>query len=318
MPSSKFLHCYIPGACAGKRLDQALAKLLPDYSRARLQKWIRSGCIQVDGRAMRPRDRVLGGEIISGTLALEDEVTTKAQAIPLDIRFADADILVINKPAGLVVHPAVGNPDGTLVNALLHRAPELEALPRAGLIHRLDKDTSGLLVVARTLHAHNALVTQLQSRAMEREYVAVVTGVMAAGGRVEACIGRHPVDRKRMAVTVRGKPAITHYRVSERFRVHTRLRVKLETGRTHQIRVHMAHIRYPLLGDPVYGGRLRIPPGTTDAVIEALQCIKRQALHAARLILTHPSSGERLAFQAELPADMAQLIAVLKADTQQD
>ncbi len=306
--------CQIPARCAGMRLDQALAELLPAYSRSRLQQWLKTGQLRVNGCVWRPRDAVAGGETVSGDLVLEAETTAVAQDIPLDIRHEDADLLIVNKPAGLVAHPAAGNRDGTLVNALLHHAPELETLPRAGLVHRLDKDTTGLLVVARSLRAHTALVEQLQARRIEREYVAVVNGVLVAGGTVDAPVGRHPVDRQRMAVTAGGKPAVTHYRVLRRFRVHTLLRVKLETGRTHQIRVHMAHIRFPLLGDPVYGGRLRLPPDAAPSCIAVLQNFHRQALHAERLALTHPATGEWLEWRAELPADLAELLAALSAD----
>jgi 23S rRNA pseudouridine1911/1915/1917 synthase len=315
MPTER-IDCRIPAACAGMRLDQALAELLPHYSRNRLQQWLKAGLLRVDGALRRPRDPVAGGEIVSGELTLEVETTAVAQDIPLAMVYEDADLLVINKPAGLVVHPAAGNRDGTLVNALLHHVPELAGLPRAGLVHRLDKDTTGLLVVARSLRAHTALVEQLQARAIEREYLAVVNGVPVAGGAVDAPMGRHPVDRQRMAVTPGGKPAVTHYRVLRRFRTHALLRVKLETGRTHQIRVHLAHIRWPLLGDPVYGGRPRVPPGATLRCIETIQQFRRQALHAERLTLTHPVTGERLEWQAELPADLAELIAVLAEDAE--
>lgn len=315
MPPTQRIHCHIPANYAGMRLDQALAELLPAHSRSRLQQWIRTGAVQVDGRTRRPRDRVAGGETISGEWTPAAETFAAPQAIPLHVVFEDADILVIDKPAGLVVHPAAGNPDGTLVNALLHRFPELATLPRAGLVHRLDKNTSGLLVVARSPRAHTSLVEQLQTRSVEREYEAVASGVMIAGGTVDASIGRHPVDRKRMAVTGGGKPAVTHYRVIRRFRAHTHLRIKLETGRTHQIRVHMAHIRFPLLGDPVYGPRRQIaPPGVSAARLEILRSFSRQALHAARLALRHPASGERLEWHSELPADMTQLLAVLRQD----
>jgi 23S rRNA pseudouridine1911/1915/1917 synthase len=287
---------------------------LPDYSRSRLQQWLKAGQLRVDGHIRRPRDLVAGGETVSGEWALEPETTTVAQDIPLDIRYQDADLLVLNKPAGLVAHPAAGNRDGTLVNALLHHCPELATLPRAGLVHRLDKDTTGLLVVARSLRAHTVLVEQLQARRIEREYLAVVNGIPVAGGTVDAPIGRHPVDRQRMAVTPGGRSAVTHYRVSRRFRAHALLRVKLETGRTHQIRVHMAHVRWPLLGDPVYGGRPRLPPGASSRCIEAIQSFRRQALHAERLALTHPATGEWLEWRAEIPADLAELLAILAED----
>lgn len=307
----------IPAACAGMRLDQALAELLPAYSRSRLQQSLKTGQLRVDGALRRPRDPVRGGETVSGELAWAVETVAAPQDIPLAIVYEDADLLVINKPANLVAHPAAGNHDGTLVNALLHHAPELTALPRAGLVHRLDKDTTGLLVVARSLRAHTALVDQLQARAIEREYLAVVNGAPVAGGAVDAPLGRHPVDRQRMAVTPGGKLAVTHYRVLRRFRAHALLRVKLETGRTHQIRVHMAHIRFPLLGDPVYGGRPRVPPGASPRCIETIQQFRRQALHAERLALTHPATGERLEWRAEIPADLAALLATLAEDLEE-
>ncbi len=314
MPPTERIDCQIPADHAGMRLDQALAAVLPAYSRSRLQRWLKTGRLRVDGRIWRPRDPVAGGETVSGELTLEPETVAVAQNIPLDIRYEDADLLVLDKPAGLVAHPAAGNRDGTLVNALLHHAPELAALPRAGLVHRLDKDTTGLLVVARSLRAHTALVEQLQARRIEREYLAVVNGVPVAGGTVDAPIGRHPVDRQRMAVVSGGKPAMTHYRVLRRFRAHALLRVKLETGRTHQIRVHMAHVRLPLLGDPVYGGRPRLPPNASPRCIEAIQNFRRQALHAERLALTHPGTGERLEWRAEMPADLAELLSALRED----
>ena len=241
-------------------------------------------------------------------------MTSLPQAIPLHIVYEDEHLLVINKPAGLVVHPAAGNHDGTMLNALLHYAPELVHVPRAGIVHRIDKETSGLLVVARTLTAQTDLVQQLQERSIEREYEAVAMGVMTSGGSVDAPIGRHAVDRKRMAVTRSGKPAVSHYRVAERFRIHTHIKVHLETGRTHQIRVHMAYIHHPLLGDPVYGGRLRIPPGSSESLMTTLRTFKRQALHAARLALQHPESGEPMEWHAPLPDDMTTLIKALHDD----
>ncbi len=317
MPPTERIACQIPASYAGMRLDQALADLLPAYSRNRLQQWLKAGQLRVDGQVRQPRAPVAGGETVSGEWALEVEIVAVAQAIPLDIRYQNADLLVINKPAGLVAHPAVGNRDGTLVNALLYHFPELATLPRAGLVHRLDKDTTGLLVIARSPRAHTALVEQLQARRIEREYLAVVNGVPVAGGTVDAPIGRHPVDRQRMAVTPSGRSAVTHYRVLRRFRAHALLRVKLETGRTHQIRVHMAHIRLPLLGDPVYGGRPRLPPQASSGCIEAIRNFRRQALHAERLALTHPGTGERLEWRAEMPADLAELLATLGEDADQ-
>ncbi len=304
----------IPEEASGWRVDQALAAIFPDYSRSRLTTWIRAGAVSLDGRTPKPKDRVAGGEAVLVEAELECEGEWEAEAIPLTVVYEDSDLLVIDKPAGLVVHPAVGNRAGTLLNALLHHAPELERVPRAGIVHRLDKETSGLLVVARNLEAQNALVRQLQAREMSREYLAVVGGVMTGGGTIKAPIGRHPVDRKRMAVVGGGKPAVTHYRVAERYRAHTLVSVRLETGRTHQIRVHMAHIHYPIVGDPVYGGRPRLPAGTGEALREMIQCFRRQALHAARLGLVHPRSGEYLEWESPLPEDMEQLIAALRED----
>jgi 23S rRNA pseudouridine1911/1915/1917 synthase len=314
MPSTERIDCQIPATCAGMRLDQSLVGLLPNYSRNRLQQWLKTGQLRVDGCIRRPRDSVIGGEAVSGECVLEAETAAIAQDIPLDLRYQDADLLVVNKPAGLVSHPAAGNRNGTLVNALLHHFPELAILPRAGLVHRLDKDTSGLLVVACSLRAHTALIEQLQARRIEREYLAVINGMPVASGTVDAPVGRHPVDRQRMAVTPRGKLAVTHYRVLRRFCNHTLLRIKLETGRTHQIRVHMAYIRLPLLGDPIYGGRPRLPPSATPRCIVAIQNFRRQALHAERLALTHPVTGESLEWHAEIPADLAALLAVLSED----
>ncbi|MEN8167799.1 MAG: 23S rRNA pseudouridine(1911/1915/1917) synthase RluD [Pseudomonadota bacterium] len=301
---------------AGRRLDQVLSELFGEFSRSRLQRWIKEGRVRVDGRPCRAKDKVWGGERVQLQAVLEQEVGDRAEAIPLDILYEDASLLVINKPAGLVVHPAAGNPRGTLLNALLHHLPALSRLPRGGIVHRLDKQTSGLLVVAKTLPAHASLVNQLQARSVKREYRAIVQGVMTSGGSVAQPIGRHPVHRVRMAVHPGGKPAVTHYRVLERFRAHSYLRVNLETGRTHQIRVHMAHIRHPLLGDPVYGGRLRLPAGASEALREALQGFQRQALHAARLELLHPASEEVMAWEAPLPEDMLQMLRLLQEDAQ--
>ena len=304
----------IPAECAGMRLDQALAILFADYSRARLQQWLRDGQVLINQAILRPRDKVAGGEevVIQALLVVQQD--DKAEPIPLDIVYEDEAIIVLNKPAGLVVHPAAGNREGTMLNALLHHAPELDKVPRAGIVHRLDKQTSGLLVVARTLAAQKSLVEQLQAREFLREYQAVVNGVMTAGGEVDVPIGRHPVQRKRMAVTPGGKPAVTHYRVEKRFRAHTQVSLRLETGRTHQIRVHMAHIRFPILGDPVYGGRLRLPPQSSEALIEMLRGFKRQALHAARLGLQHPLRDEFMSWEAPLPEDMCGLLAALEED----
>lgn len=312
------LRVAVPPTAAGRRLDQVLAELFPEYSRSRLQQWVREGRARVDGRIVRPKEKLQGIETIELEPVVEPEERWRPEAIPLDIRYEDEQLIVLNKPAGLVVHPAAGNREGTLLNALLHHAPELNTVPRAGIVHRLDKETSGLLVVARTLQAQTALVAQLQARTVTREYDAVVVGVMTGGGTVDAPIGRHPVDRKRMAVVPNGKPAVTHYRVVERFRGHTYVKVRLETGRTHQIRVHMAHIHHPLVGDPVYGGRLKLPKGGSDAMREVLKGFRRQALHAGRLGLVHPQTGEPVAWEAEPPGDMTHLLAVLRADAERD
>jgi 23S rRNA pseudouridine1911/1915/1917 synthase len=308
------LELIIPGDRRGRRLDQVLAGLVPDYSRSRLQQWIRSGQVTVDGRLPQARDKVMGGETVRIDAEIAEQTTSEAEAIPLELVYEDADLLVINKPAGLVVHPAAGNPAGTLLNALLYYDSSLAGVPRAGIVHRLDKNTSGLMVVARNLTAHKRLVEALQARTVKREYLTVVYSVLTAGGRIEAPIGRHPVDRKRMAVVASGREAVTHYRVEERFRAHTLVRVQLETGRTHQIRVHMAHKHFPVLGDPVYGGRLRLPKGGDAEFREVLSGFRRQALHATQLGLVHPVSGAAMNWQADVPDDMARLIAVLRED----
>ena len=315
-PTSSVAHeIVIPAEQAGQRLDQALASLLPDYSRSRLKGWIESGEVRVDGERRRPRDRVLGGESVTIVADIPLEVPAAPQEIPLDIVHSDRDVLVIDKPAGLVVHPGAGNPHSTLQNALLALDPSLAKLPRAGIVHRLDKDTSGLLIVARTLAAHTALVRMLEAREIHREYEAVCRGVMTAGGTVDAPIDRHPTDRVRMAVRDGGRDAVTHYRVIRRFRAHTHVRVQLETGRTHQIRVHLAHAGYPIVGDRVYGGRLALPKGANDELRTTLREFPRQALHAARLELDHPSRRARLECVSPLPADMRELLAALEQDS---
>ncbi|PCJ31118.1 MAG: 23S rRNA pseudouridine(1911/1915/1917) synthase RluD [Gammaproteobacteria bacterium] len=309
------LEGFILDESAGMRFDQALAHLFPDYSRGQLTKWIKAGYVTLDKQQVRPRDSVLGGEhvIINATIEKVDETWT-AENIALDIIHEDDDVLIINKEAGMVVHPGAGNHNGTLVNALLNHAPQLEGIPRAGIVHRIDKGTTGLLMIAKTLIAHNSLVLQLQDRSVLREYQAIAMGVMTSGGTVDENVGRHPIDRKRMAVTGAGKPAITHYRVEKRYRAHTHIRCKLETGRTHQIRVHMAHIRYPLLGDPVYGGRLRLPKGASEATKEALQGFRRQALHAGLLGFIHPGSDQEVSWRVDMPEDMQNILAALDRD----
>ncbi len=304
----------IPQELEGKRFDVALATLYPEYSRSRLQSWIKSGDAQIAGEQRRPRDPVATGERVTLKAEPEEVVQWQAEAIPLNILYEDESLLLIDKPAGMVVHPAVGNWGGTLVNALLHHDPSLNEVPRAGIVHRLDKETSGVLVVARTLEAHTHLVRQLQERSMAREYQAICKGVMTAGGTVDAPIGRHRVDRKKMAVTEAGKPAVTHYRVIEKFRAHTHIRCQLETGRTHQIRVHMEHIRFALLGDPIYGHRLQIPKGSSEAFREALRNFKRQALHAAKLGLEHPTTGEWIEHGSPLPEDMRVMLQQMVED----
>ena len=309
------LQASVPQAMHGSRLDQVAAQLFPQYSRSRLQSWIKNGALTIDGVQQRPRDKVSGGAQLQICTELETEVGWQAQDIALDIVHEDDAILVLNKPAGLVVHPAAGHMDGTLVNALLSHAPELAQLPRAGIVHRLDMETSGLLVVARTLPAHHHLVDQLQSRTVKREYCAVCIGAMTGGGTVDAPMGRHPRQRKKMAVLpAGGKTAITHYRLAQRFGHHTRITVNLETGRTHQIRVHMAHRNYPLIGDPLYGGRPRIPKGASDLLITTLRGFGRQALHARSLGLIHPVSGEPVQFECPLPEDLLTLLAVLERE----
>lgn len=298
---------------AGKmRLDQYLALHYADVSRARLQQGIKSGVILLNGRAAKPKDAVFPGDRISGQVLLEAETEALPEDIALDVVFADADIIVINKPAGLVVHPAVGNPRGTVLNALLHHFPETRQLPRAGIVHRLDKDTSGLMVVARSLRAHTALVRQLQEHDMQRTYLALVHRYVTAGNTIDLPMARHAKERTKMAVRPDGKEAVTHYRIEERFGDLTLLRVQLETGRTHQIRVHMAEIHHPLVGDPVYGNKTLLPKGLPDELRDAIAAFPRQALHATELSLEHPHSGEILTFSAPLPDDMQELLEKLR------
>ena len=306
----------VPESCLGKRFDQTLAEMFPDYSRSRLKEWILAGQVSVNGSALtKPREKMYGGEAIEIISEIEADVRFEAQNIPLTIVYEDDDILVINKPAGLVVHPGAGNPDGTVLNALLHYCPQLDVVPRAGIVHRLDKDTTGLMVVAKTIAAQTNLVESLQAREITREYEAIACGVMTAGGVVDQPIGRHSTKRTHMAVSMMGRPSVTHYRVMEKFRLHTRLRLRLETGRTHQIRVHMSHITHPLVGDPVYGGRPRPPKNATTELREVLKEFKRQALHAAMLSLFHPITGEEMTWHAEIPQDMVNLTNILRDDS---
>jgi 23S rRNA pseudouridine1911/1915/1917 synthase len=306
----------VPESLDGARLDQIAANVFSEYSRGRLQTWIKEGCLLVNSRQLRSKDKLTAGDVLVlvTELPAPEEGHWQAEPVQLDIVFEDDDILVLNKPAGTVVHPAAGNRSGTLMNGLLHYCPALQNLPRAGIVHRLDKDTTGLMVVAKTLQAHHRLVRQLQKREVSRQYEAVVLGVLTAGGTVDEPLGRHPVMRKKRAVIQSGKESVTHYRVISRFRAHTHIQCQLETGRTHQIRVHMTHIRHPLVGDPVYGGRLNIPGGCSPQLATILREFKRQALHAARLGFIHPISAEEVSWEVPLPEDMLNLLAILKAD----
>ncbi|CAM3719404.1 23S rRNA pseudouridine(1911/1915/1917) synthase RluD [Vibrio aquimaris] len=299
----------------GQRLDQAIAELFADFSRSRFKEWLLDGKVQVNGEVViKPRTKVMGGEIIIVQAELEDEERWEAQDIALDIVYEDDDIIVINKPRDFVVHPGAGTPDGTVLNALLHHYPDIAEVPRAGIVHRLDKDTTGLMVVAKTVPAQTRLVRALQKRNITREYEAIAIGRMTAGGRVEQPIGRHSTKRTLMSVSPMGKPAVTHYRVAEHFREHTRIRLRLETGRTHQIRVHMAYLQHPLLGDSAYGGRARIPAGASEQLANMIRQFDRQALHAVMLKFEHPISGEELEFHAPVPEDMVSMTEALRQD----
>lgn len=315
MNSEPKLSAFIPPELAGQRLDQALATIFAEITRSQLQQWIEEGRVHLNGHVPRKRDKVKAGDRAEILVPPPAETVWQAQAIPLSIVHEDDDILVINKPPGLVVHPGAGNPEGTLLNALLNHAPKLAALPRAGIVHRLDKDTSGLMVVAKTERARQNLIKQLQEHSVEREYVTIVNGVMVAGGTIEAPIGRHRTHRTRMAVSAHGKPAVSHYRVIKKYRAHTLVQVKLESGRTHQIRVHMAHLQYPVVGDPVYGGRLKIPAGAGELLKEILRGFRRQALHALKLSLIHPGTGKRVQWASQVPEDMSRLMEALAQDS---
>ncbi len=313
-PSESARQAIVPDTAAGRRFDAVVAELFPEYSRSRLTEWIKAGEVLLDGAQVRPRDPLRGGEVVTLNVVLETQTDAQPEDIPLDVLFEDEHLLVINKPVGLVVHPGAGNHSGTLVNALLFRDPSVAVLPRAGIVHRLDKDTSGVMVVAKTLEAQTALVEQLAARDVHRQYLAIVMGALVAGGTADAPIDRHPRDRLKMAVREDGKEAITHYRLRERFRAHTALECRLETGRTHQIRVHMAHITHPLVGDPVYGGRPRPPKGASDEFISVLRKFDRQALHATMLRLYHPITGIQMEWHAPIPQDMVELIDAMRAD----
>ena len=302
----------VPGSMVGQRLDQAAARLFSKFSRSRLQQWITEGALRVDGEHRQVRYKLAGGESLSLKVELSEVGEWQAQAVDFSVIFEDDDVLVVNKPAGLVVHPGAGNPDGTLLNGLLDYCADLRSVPRAGIVHRLDKDTSGIMVVAKNLVAQTALVEQLQARSVSREYEAIVRGTIISGASIDAPVGRHPGMRTRMAVIRGGKPARTHYRVTARYGHHTWLKVKLETGRTHQIRVHMTHEGYPLIGDPVYGGRSRPVAGAAPELNDYLTHFPRQALHAAKLVLSHPVSKEQMSWSVPLPDDMEELIRILK------
>lgn len=306
----------VPFELAGKRLDQVAAELFGEHSRSRLRDWIKDGSLTVDGHVLRPRDKVHAGAQLALQAQPRDAGHWRRQEIALNLVYEDEHILVLDKPAGLVVHPAAGHADGTLLNALLFHAPQSIKLPRAGIVHRLDKDTTGLMVVAKTLQAQTSLVDQLQRRDVSRTYECVVIGTVISGATIEQPIGRSPSNRQRMAVVSGGKPAVTHYRVVGRFRSHSHLRVDLETGRTHQIRVHMAHAGFPLVGDPQYAGRFRIPPGVNPDLLQTLKSFPRQALHARALELEHPASGQRMRWESPLPDDMQDLLGRLRRDTE--
>lgn len=302
----------IPEDLANKRLDQALNILLPEYSRAKIQNWIKEKQVTINGKLAPQKEKVKTSDQIEINAEVTTEENSQPQKIALDIVYEDQDIIVINKRVGLVVHPGAGQKDNTLMNALLYHAPELKNIPRAGIIHRLDKDTSGLLVITRTLEAHSKLVKELQARNIKREYEAIIYGELTSGGTIEAAISRHKTKRTLMAVNETGKSAITHYRIIKRFPAFTHIQINLETGRTHQIRVHMAHIGHPIVGDPTYGGRLKIPKGSSEELKNYLQNFKRQALHARKLGLKHPRTNKNMEFTAPLPHDMMQLLELLK------
>lgn len=305
----------IPDDLAGQRLDRALANMFPEYSRSRLKNWILQGFVMVDGDQKKPKDLVSGSEIVLLRPTDELAVVSAPEPMDLDIHFEDAALLVVNKPAGLVVHPGAGNLRGTLMNGLLHRVPDLAELPRAGIVHRLDKDTSGLLLVGKTLQSHTTLVRMLAARQISRNYLAICNGVLTGGGVIDAPIGRHPVNRLRMSVQDRGKSAKTRYRVLERFAANTYISVELESGRTHQIRVHFAYRHHSLIGDPVYGGRMRVPSVYDDAIRDTLRNFRRQALHASRLEFSHPLTFDRVEFEVPPPSDFLTLLDVLRRHT---
>lgn len=311
---NKLLSGEVTEDLAGNRLDQVAANLFPRYSRARLQSLIKKGKLLVNGQESRTKDRLKLGDVIAVTIEPQTIIEYQAEEIPLNVIYEDESLMILNKKAGIVVHPAAGNWTGTLLNGLLNRNPKLKAIPRAGIVHRLDKDTSGIMVVAKTIESHASLINQLQQRSVKREYEAVVVGVMTGGGIIDAPLGRHPVNRKKQAVNEGGKEAITHYKVIDRYRLHTHVQLNLETGRTHQIRVHMAHIKHRLVGDQLYGGRLQMPAASSSELRNTLQNFKRQALHAKKILLTHPEKGEKMEWEVERAEDMQELLDSLKSD----
>jgi len=305
------LKIIIPDRMIGHRIDTALSEMLPDYSRSKISQWVKSGNASIGGANFKPKERVVGGEIVSLAVVKERSVHWLAEQIDLNVVYEDNDIIVINKPAGLVTHPGSGNWTGTLANALLNYDSDLENLDRAGIVHRLDKNTSGLMVVARNELSQKNLVEQLQTHQVSREYSAIVYGHMISGGTIEEPIGRDPKDRVKQAVVENGKDAVTHYRVIERFANHTHVKAILETGRTHQIRVHMSYIGHPLIADPMYGGKIRFPKKADERLKVSLKSFNRQALHAKKLTLVHPISGETMSWKAPLPRDLNKLLEVL-------
>ena len=308
----KTLNIIIPERMTGARLDASLSEMLPDYSRSKITTWIKSGDALINQKTFKPKDKVSGTEIVCLTLNQKQSNDWIAEKIPLNIVYEDEDIIVVNKQFGLVTHPGAGNWSGTLANALLYYDPVLSTLDRAGIVHRLDKNTSGLMVVARNEKSQKYLVEQLQNHSVDREYSAIVYGHMIAGGTVDEPIGRDPKDRVKQAVLMSGKEATTHYRAIDRFKSHTHVKAILETGRTHQIRVHLSHVGHSLIGDPMYGGRVRFPKKASEELKDALVNFTRQALHSKKLTLTHPISGELMSWKAPLPDDMLRLLEVLK------
>ena len=308
----EILKIIIPARMKGARLDSSLSEMLPDFSRSKITSWIKSGDALINKKLFKPKDKSNGGEIVFLTLNQKDTNDWAAEKIPLNVVYEDEDIIVINKQFGLVTHPGAGNWTGTLANALLYYDPNLSRLDRAGIVHRLDKNTSGLMVIARNEKAQKYLVEQLQNHSVEREYSAIVYGHMIAGGTIDEPIGRDPRDRVKQAVLSNGKDAITHYRAIDRFKSHTHVKAILETGRTHQIRVHLSYVGHSLIGDPMYGGRIRFPKKASEELKDALLNFKRQALHSKKLTLIHPISGESMSWKIPLPDDMAGVLEVLK------